>query len=83
MMEAASTFETSVNFCGTMRRNNPEDSHIHTRRRENLRSHLVLSLLIDMLTLKTLKIKKDVIIGFSGIVSGRNNVCEEKRKVMK
>jgi hypothetical protein len=29
MMEAASTFETSVNFYQTTRRNNPEDSHLH------------------------------------------------------
>jgi hypothetical protein len=28
MMEAASTFETSVNFYQTTRRNNPEDSHL-------------------------------------------------------
>jgi hypothetical protein len=39
MMEAASTSETSVNFYQTTRRNNPEDSHFHTRRRENLKSH--------------------------------------------
>jgi hypothetical protein len=39
MMEAASTFETSVNFYQTTRRNNPEDSHLCTRRRENLKSH--------------------------------------------
>jgi hypothetical protein len=39
MMEAASTSETSVNFCQTTRRNNPEDSHLHTRRRENLKFH--------------------------------------------
>jgi hypothetical protein len=39
MMEAASTFETSVNFYQTTRRNNPEDSHLHTRHRENLKSH--------------------------------------------
>jgi hypothetical protein len=29
MMEAASTSETSVNFYQTLRRNNPEDSHLH------------------------------------------------------
>jgi hypothetical protein len=40
MMEAASTSETSVNLCQTTRRYNPEDSHIHTRRRENLKAHL-------------------------------------------
>jgi hypothetical protein len=38
-MEAASTSETSVNFYQTTQRNNPEDSHLHTRRRENLKSH--------------------------------------------
>jgi hypothetical protein len=39
MKEAASTSETSVIFSQTARRNNPEDSHLHTRRRENLKSH--------------------------------------------
>jgi hypothetical protein len=39
MMEAASTSETWVNFYQTTRRNNPEDSHLHTRRRENLKSY--------------------------------------------
>jgi hypothetical protein len=36
MMEAASTSETSINFYQTTRRS-PEDSHLHTRRRENLK----------------------------------------------
>jgi hypothetical protein len=39
MMEAVSTSETLVNFYQTTRRNNPEDSHLHTRRRENLKSY--------------------------------------------
>jgi hypothetical protein len=39
MMEAASTSEMSVNFYQTTRRNNPEDSHLHTRRLEDLKSH--------------------------------------------
>jgi hypothetical protein len=39
MMEAASISETSINFYQTTRRNNPEDSHLHTRRRENMKSH--------------------------------------------
>jgi hypothetical protein len=38
-MEAASTSKTSVNFYQTARHNNPEVSHPHTRRRENLKSH--------------------------------------------
>jgi hypothetical protein len=37
-MEAARTSETLVNFYQTARRYNPEGSHLHTRRRENLKS---------------------------------------------
>jgi hypothetical protein len=37
-MEAARTSETLVNFYQTTRRYNPEDSHLHTHRRENLKS---------------------------------------------
>jgi hypothetical protein len=40
MMEAASTSETPVNFYQTTRHNNPEDIHLHIRRREYLKSHL-------------------------------------------
>jgi hypothetical protein len=38
LMEAARTSETLVNFYQTTRRYNPEDSHLHTNRRENLKS---------------------------------------------
>jgi hypothetical protein len=41
MMEAANTSETSVNLYQTKRRNIPEGSHLHTRRREILKSHLI------------------------------------------
>jgi hypothetical protein len=41
MMEAISTSEMSVSMYQTTRRNIPEDSHVHTRRRENLKYHLV------------------------------------------
>jgi hypothetical protein len=40
MMEAASTSETLVNFYQTTQCYNPEDSHLHTRRCENLKSYL-------------------------------------------
>jgi hypothetical protein len=46
MMEAAKTSETLVNFYQTTRRYNPEDSHLRTHRRENLKSYLVLNELI-------------------------------------
>jgi hypothetical protein len=44
-MEAISTPETSVSIYQTARRNIPEDSHLHTRRRENLKSHNLFHLL--------------------------------------
>jgi hypothetical protein len=40
MKEAARTSETLVNFYETTRRYNPEDSHLRTHRRENLKSYL-------------------------------------------
>jgi hypothetical protein len=39
MMEAGRTSETLVNFYQTTRRYNPEDIHVHTHRRENLKSY--------------------------------------------
>jgi hypothetical protein len=41
MMEAASTSETSVNFCQTTWSSNPEDSHLHIHHHENLKSHMM------------------------------------------
>jgi hypothetical protein len=41
MMEAARTSETPVHSDVTTRRYIPEDSKLHTRRRENLTSHRV------------------------------------------
>jgi hypothetical protein len=42
MMEVASTSETLVNFYQTTRRYNPENSHLRPRRRENLKSYLMI-----------------------------------------
>jgi hypothetical protein len=39
MMKAARTSETLVNFYQTTRCYNPDDSHLHTRRRESLKSY--------------------------------------------
>jgi hypothetical protein len=41
MMEAARTSETLADFYQTTRRYNPEDSHLRTHRRENLKSYNV------------------------------------------
>jgi hypothetical protein len=40
MMEAARTSETSVDIQLRTRQYIPEDSELHTRRRENLKSHI-------------------------------------------
>jgi hypothetical protein len=40
MMEAARTSEMLVKFYQTTRRYNPEDGHLRTHRRENLKSYL-------------------------------------------
>jgi hypothetical protein len=40
MMETVSSFETSVSIYRTAGCNSPEDSHLHNRRRGNLKSHL-------------------------------------------
>jgi hypothetical protein len=37
MMEAANISETLVKICQTTRRYNPEDGHLHSHRRENLK----------------------------------------------
>jgi len=41
MMEVVRTSETSVNNYLTTRHYIPEDSKLHTRRRENLKSHII------------------------------------------
>jgi hypothetical protein len=40
MAEIEGTSETSVSLCQTARRSIPEDSHLHTRRSENVKSHI-------------------------------------------
>jgi hypothetical protein len=47
MMEAVSASETSVSTYQTKQRNIPEDSHLHTRRRKNLKSHLFICVLFN------------------------------------
>jgi hypothetical protein len=44
IVEAVSTSGTSINFYETARRRIPEDSHLHIRRFENLKSHHVILL---------------------------------------
>jgi hypothetical protein len=48
MMEAAQASETLVNFYQSTRRYNPEDSHLHTHRRENLRSYFIFLVVFSL-----------------------------------
>jgi hypothetical protein len=41
MMEPVSTSETSANYYKITRRNTQEESYLHTRRHENLKSHVL------------------------------------------
>jgi hypothetical protein len=50
MMEAARTSATSVNFYQTTRRYNPEDSHLRTHRRENLKSSIIIIIIATILS---------------------------------
>jgi hypothetical protein len=43
-MEAARSSETLVNLYQTTRRYNPEDGHLRTNRRENLKSYWIQSI---------------------------------------
>jgi hypothetical protein len=52
MMEAARTSETLVNFYQTTRCSNPEDSNLHTHRRENLKSYLDYSMMVTVIIME-------------------------------
>jgi hypothetical protein len=47
MMEAARTSETLVNVYQTTRCYNPEDSRLHTHLRENLKSYIMVFVVLD------------------------------------
>jgi hypothetical protein len=49
MMEAGSTSETSVIFYETARRDIPQDSHLHTRCRENMKSPTHVSFVTQLM----------------------------------
>jgi hypothetical protein len=72
IMEAASTPETSANFYYNTQRNNPDDSHLHTRRCENIKSHNVCKFSIFSIRLKFSK----MCFGSSGAVLPSIFVCQ-------
>jgi hypothetical protein len=63
MMEAARTSETSVDIQLRTRQYIPEDSELHTRRRENFKSHIVGCLFYDAFSVTRLCSIDDRVIG--------------------
>jgi energy-coupling factor transporter transmembrane protein EcfT len=51
MMQAVRTSETSVYYNATTRCYNPEDSKLHTRHRENMKSQILLLIVIVILVI--------------------------------
>jgi hypothetical protein len=80
MMEAARTSETLVNFYQTTRRYNPEDSHLRTHRRENLKSytnHFIR--LRTVVKIKTFREGIDTFVERGSKVMTENNIaCTDK-----
>jgi hypothetical protein len=74
MMEAESTSETSVNFYQTTRLNNPEDSHLHTRRRENLKCHWSLTLSEE----HKLRVSENRVLRTDEVTGGRKKLRNEE-----
>jgi hypothetical protein len=58
MMKAAGTSETLINFYETTRRNNPEDSILHTSRRETSPN------IFSVKDLKALKSQEDCLMDY-------------------
>jgi hypothetical protein len=80
MMEAASTFETSASFYQTTWRNVPEDSHLHTCRRENLETcRFHLDSVYFSVLMKDITIYNDEIITF--VVSVISRVSKQQARV--
>jgi hypothetical protein len=65
MMGAARTSETLVNVYHTTRRYNPEDSHLRTHRRENLKSYYKYPVSAILQT-DTVLCSLDIIMNYAG-----------------
>jgi hypothetical protein len=66
-MEETRTSEMLVNFYQTAWCYNPEDSHLHTHRRENLKSYLAKVQFVELCTLLSMN---------SGSIQIPNNITE-------
>jgi hypothetical protein len=84
MMDAARTSETLVNFYQTARRYYPEDSHLRTHSRENLKSYVE-----DVVLRKFMIMKQKILSAFNksanketddNYLSGLKNVRPTQRK---
>jgi hypothetical protein len=78
MMEAARTSETLVNFYQTTRCCNPEDSNLHTHRRENLKSYIT-EIFLDFTTFR----KRRDATSKSAVKSNISSACKPDRAVIR
>jgi hypothetical protein len=74
MMEAARTPETLVNFYQTARRYNPDDSHLRSLHRENLKSYFVHDVELKYQLSNYQLLKKD---SAPGVISNLKADCSQ------
>jgi hypothetical protein len=84
MMEAARTSETSINFYQTTRLYNQEDSHLSTRRRENLKSiHLMkFKHTYDLFTKLVTATLESILILFRRVITSQQSTGSLKPKLI-
>jgi hypothetical protein len=83
MMEAARTSETLVNFYQTTQRYNPEDNHLRTHRRENLKSYLWYDLTAcsdnSLLKMHVIEYFHSIHLGFHMALQTKFERCKVRR----
>jgi hypothetical protein len=75
-MDAVHTSETSVYYNETARRNIPEGSNCHNRRRENLKSHNLFTIYLFIIYLFSVLSDRDIYTNISAQLSTKKSPCE-------
>jgi hypothetical protein len=75
LMEAASTYETSVNFYETTQCNSPEDSHLHTHHCENHKSQCMHLIVCTSVLLTWCRVHLWRTSGWQEVSTGVSDTC--------